>query len=387
LEQTIIKIGALLAIGFGEAGVKIIADNMANSGDVDPMIPGNKVVAIFGFCDIRQFTDTAEILQEEVMVFVNQIADIVHRIVDRFSGAANKNIGDAFLLVWKFPDNATAFDLESNTMVLNLNEASVRQIADMTVISFLKIIAQIKKSYHLDKYRKRPDILNKLPNYQVRMGFGLHVGWAIEGAIGSEFKIDASYLSPNVNMASRLEAATKQFGVSILVSGSLRDVCTPHCQEQMRHIDTVVVKGASVPVKLYTCDVETKELRVERRDRLKNKNKQERKMLIVKARLKRNRFRQQALSNQIQVAALFETDKDLVQMLAPFRQTEFREAFAEGMEFYTQGVWTKAIRSFEKVEKLKGAADYPTRSLIKFMSDSNFKAPSDWKGFRVLTEK
>lgn len=35
-------------------------------------------------------------------------------------------------------------------------------------------------------------------------------GWAIEGAIGSEFKIDASYLSPHVNMASRLEAATKQ---------------------------------------------------------------------------------------------------------------------------------------------------------------------------------
>ena len=53
LEQTIVKIGALLALGFGEAGVKIIADNMAKTGDVDPMIPGTKVVAIFGFCDIR----------------------------------------------------------------------------------------------------------------------------------------------------------------------------------------------------------------------------------------------------------------------------------------------------------------------------------------------
>lgn len=51
------------------------------------------------------------------------------------------------------------------------------------------------------------------------MGFGLHVGWAIEGAIGSEYKIDASYLSPNVNMASRLEAATKQYGVYIFCSG------------------------------------------------------------------------------------------------------------------------------------------------------------------------
>lgn len=50
------------------------------------------------------------------------------------------------------------------------------------------------------------------------MGFGLHAGWAIEGAIGSEFKIDASYLSPNVNISARLEAATKQFGVTYLIS-------------------------------------------------------------------------------------------------------------------------------------------------------------------------
>lgn len=50
------------------------------------------------------------------------------------------------------------------------------------------------------------------------MGFGLHVGWAIEGPIGSEFKIDASYLGANVNMAGRLEAATKHYGVALLIS-------------------------------------------------------------------------------------------------------------------------------------------------------------------------
>lgn len=37
----------------------------------------------------------------------------------------------------------------------------------------------------------------------------MHIGWAIEGAIGSELKIDASYLSPNVNLASRLNAVSK----------------------------------------------------------------------------------------------------------------------------------------------------------------------------------
>jgi len=51
------------------------------------------------------------------------------------------------------------------------------------------------------------------------MGFGLHVGWAIEGSIGSFYKIDASYLSPHVNISARLEAATRQYGIPILISG------------------------------------------------------------------------------------------------------------------------------------------------------------------------
>lgn len=59
------------------------------------------------------------------------------------------------------------------------------------------------------KYREDDRLQKRMPGYKVKMGFGLHIGWGIEGAIGSEFKIDASYLSPNVNMASRLEAASK----------------------------------------------------------------------------------------------------------------------------------------------------------------------------------
>jgi hypothetical protein len=78
LEKLIIKTGALLAIGFGEAGSNIIAENMSNSGDVDPLIKGKRIVAIFGFCDIRSFTNITEVLQENVMVFVNEIAKIVH---------------------------------------------------------------------------------------------------------------------------------------------------------------------------------------------------------------------------------------------------------------------------------------------------------------------
>lgn len=78
LEKAIVKIGHLLAVGFGEAGSKIIAQNMSSGGDIDPMMSGQRIFAIFGFCDIRNFTDSTEILQTEVMLFVNQIAEITH---------------------------------------------------------------------------------------------------------------------------------------------------------------------------------------------------------------------------------------------------------------------------------------------------------------------
>lgn len=62
LEKTIIKLGGLLALGFGEAGAEIIGQNMkgGHSAGVNAMVPGQKVDAIIGFCNIRNFTDATE---------------------------------------------------------------------------------------------------------------------------------------------------------------------------------------------------------------------------------------------------------------------------------------------------------------------------------------
>lgn len=82
------------------------------------------------------------------------------------------------------------------------------------------------------------------------------MGFGIEGSIGSVFKIDASYLSESVNMSSRLEGATKQFGTMLLVSGSLIEAMTPKCGQECRRIDRIFIKGQDVAVDLYTCDVD-----------------------------------------------------------------------------------------------------------------------------------
>jgi class 3 adenylate cyclase len=125
-----------------------------------------------------------------------------------------------------------------------------------------------------------------MPGYKVKIGFGLHQGWAIEGTIGSYFKIDASYLSPNVNMASRLEATTKYYDVPILFSGEIFDVLSSEVKELCREIDCVEFKGSRIPTRLFTVDLNLKSCS-EVEDKFRNKsitdkkiyNKKQRKIL------------------------------------------------------------------------------------------------------------
>ena len=71
----------------------------------------------------------------------------------------------------------------SELEIKDQKQASIK--ADLAMFSFLKIIAKINKFEHILLYKENPKILEKIPNYSVKMGFGLHYGWAIEGAIGS----------------------------------------------------------------------------------------------------------------------------------------------------------------------------------------------------------
>lgn len=235
LEVAFTKVCSLLAVGFGDAGAEVIGNNMRSGGDLNALVPGRRVAAIFGFCDIRQFTDATEVLQEDVMEFVNTIAKIVHlevgawrrgggsarggararqplprppspssRQVSLHGGAPNKNIGDAFLLVWKFPDGVDPATVAAAVAAADgaataaapgpeldarLAADAVRRQADGALASFLIIQAALRRSKRLAELVNRPDVQARLPGFAVRMGFGLHVGWAIEGAIGSEYKV------------------------------------------------------------------------------------------------------------------------------------------------------------------------------------------------------
>ena len=91
-------------------------------------------------------------------------------------------------------------------------------MADKALIGFLKVIVEVNRDRQVVAYRNDTRLSDDGESFRLRMGFGLNAGWAIEGAVGSLQKVDATYLSPHVNMAARMEAASRQFGVSILMS-------------------------------------------------------------------------------------------------------------------------------------------------------------------------
>lgn len=176
-------------------------------------------------------------------------------------GSPNKNIGDAFLLVWKFARSDCRFiEKEEETTIELLRTPKVAQQADLAVLALLKMIADITKAQSLQKYKNNKGLQERIPNYSgVKMGFGLHVGWAIEGPIGSEYKIDASYLGSHVHMASRLEGATKGYGASMLITGQVYDLMSKQ-RSNLRHIDRVMPSGESNITDLYTVDIVPKHL-------------------------------------------------------------------------------------------------------------------------------
>ena len=394
IQSAIIRISALMAINFGEAGGEILKENISSSEGLNPMLQGKKIQAIFGFCFIHNFSEINEAFQERTMIFVNQISDIVHSCVDKFNGITNKNLGDCYLLAWKFKektekekDKDKENDIKSDIMNSNLSNEKVEELADCALLGFLNIIKKINKSQNILAYRKDGDLIKKFgPKYTVQMGFGLHTGWGIEGAIGSYYKIDCSYLSPNVNIAARLETATNIYGVDILFSGEFYDLLSDFMKRKCRKIDIVTLKGSEKPVSLYTVDI--------------NRNIHPGKIISKKDRmtlterrsyyaLKKKKLWHKYLEQKSKISlgeSYLKQSKGLRQLLKPTKSDMFYTCFEDGFNDYIDGEWKEAAQFLEKARYLD-KSDGPTKTILSYIKSLNLKPPDNWDGYRVLTSK
>ena len=382
------KICSLVSLGFGEAGTQIISQVLKKglNVDINPLIPGKKVMGIYGFCDIRNFTDTTEILKENVMIFVNQVAEIVHQITADYCGSANKNIGDAFLLVWKLEDQFIK-EIVNKKGVKELklkNVNRINQICDMVLICFIRILIEINKSYKLAEYRHHKGLNARMKNYKTRLGFGLHLGQSIEGAIGSMFKIDASYLSTNVNMANELEENTKTFKKELIMSGDFYDYLSEDAKRYLRLLDIFKTKSGEI-TRLYSIDLDLECIQIEKKkDSMFKENNAEKKMEIIKQKRKMAKilYDDIVIRHKSDIWNEFVTDEDEFRLVREKYPDEFVDIYNSGMEAFKKGSWEEAKKLLTNAQELINGDDPACKINLEFMEKYNYTAPNNWKGYK-----
>lgn len=173
------------------------------------------------FSDIRGFTSISERLTPEDLVdFLNSYFTKVTRIIMERHGLVDKFIGDAIMAFWNAP----------------LDDAGHAAHAVEAALAMRDALEDIRAE-HGERYPR------------LDVGIGINTGNAILGNIGSIERLSYTAIGDSVNLASRLEGLTKEYGVHILISENTKRELKGGFV--LRQLDRVKVKGKKEPVTIY----------------------------------------------------------------------------------------------------------------------------------------
>jgi len=376
-ERSIDPVGSVVAQRAAIVAKKI--ENYENSY-INALVPGKRIEAIFAFIRIKDFSILTTVLDDKIMLFVNQICEIVHGVCEEFHAYPNRSDGDSFLMIWKLS---------------GLPSDKVRQMHDMAAAACAKIIIAIKRSIELHDYSSHPPLMQKIPHFEVELSFGLHKGWAIEAAIGSSMKIDPSYIGPDVNFAEILQGLNGEYGTSVCVSHAVVEGNSEEMRRLFRRIDR---RGG---VNLYSFDLDRG---------AKLLTKYEIENLVLKQ--PTDRAVGQELSNSRETIArerrkgekwassmvsFLRNDKYFLCLRYMFEKDPlFVEKFKKGFLNYECGEWQIARETLQETrdmlhrrmsdngnfESTVACKDGPSEALLRLMESFDFVAPRNWKGTR-----
>jgi len=173
------------------------------------------------FSDVRGFTTISEGMEpEELTKFINAFLTPITAIIHNERGTIDKYMGDAVMAFWGAP-------LEDSQHALHALTAAVKMIERMQLLT--------------DEFEA-----NGWP--PIKVGVGINTGMMNVGNKGSEFRVDYTILGDAVNLGSRLEGLTKNYGVDIIVGEATRHAVP---EFEYRELDRVRVKGKDEPVSIY----------------------------------------------------------------------------------------------------------------------------------------
>ena len=186
------------------------------------------------FCDIRNFTARAETLSAEGVVdFLHQLLTPLTDAVLHESGTIDKYLGDGLMAFWNAP--------------LDVYDHATR--ACRAALAMQRAIGTIDQEFAARA------LAAGVPHLPVRVGIGINTGEAFVGNMGAEQRFDYSIIGDPVNVAARLENATKDFAVPIVVAES-----TKQAAHGLRFVElgSVNLKGRQARTFAYALQEEEK---------------------------------------------------------------------------------------------------------------------------------
>ncbi|MEM8754484.1 MAG: adenylate/guanylate cyclase domain-containing protein, partial [Pseudomonadota bacterium] len=175
------------------------------------------------FCDVRSFsTITEQMTPQETISFINEFLTPLTEVVLRNGGTIDKYMGDCIMAFWNAPRKSE----------LHMEQAT------LALFQFRGALMEINAKFR------------QMGFPEIDIGVGVNTGPCAVGAMGSKSRLDYSCIGDAVNLASRLEGITKQYGLWNCI-GDATAGNVDHAFALIE-IDQVAVKGRAAPERIWT---------------------------------------------------------------------------------------------------------------------------------------
>ena len=210
----------MLAGLFGQYVPPELVAEMAKNPEAFTLAGESREMTIL-FSDVRGFTSISEGLDpRQLTQLMNEFLTPMTHVIHRHRGTIDKYMGDAIMAFWGAP-------------------MPDPQHARHALMAALDMIASLDAMNERFKTKGWPPL---------NIGVGLNTGEMAVGNMGSEFRLAYTVMGDAVNLGSRLEGLTKEYGVQIIVSEYTRAAVPDFVY---RELDRVRVKGKDKPVGIY----------------------------------------------------------------------------------------------------------------------------------------
>jgi len=205
---------------FGQYVPPELVDKMAADPEKYSMEGKSEDLTVL-FSDIVGFTSISESLEpKDLASFINEYLTAMSLIIRNNRGTLDKYIGDAIMAFWGAP-------------------VEDKEHAKQGLLAALGMQSELSKINERVKAKGWPDI---------RIGIGVNSGVMSVGDMGSKVRRAYTVMGDPVNLGSRLEGLTREYGVGIIASEATRDRVTGFV---FRELDRVKVKGKDEPVAIF----------------------------------------------------------------------------------------------------------------------------------------